>query len=171
MASGSYFPGYAEDNVWYDKSDPGSMGTPQTRIWIGNDGYDNCHAILFKNITIPKQAFISTAKLKITASLDGEGGACNVKIFFNASDNPVLPTTYEEAISLSKTSSIEWNAIPSWIAETTYESPDLKSILQEIVNRDGYVEGGNILIIIENNNSDAMAAREGYCADYEGTPP
>ena len=170
MTTKSFYPDFASDGVWFDKSDPDQIGFANTMVWLGNDGYDNCLALLFRSINIPQGATINAAKLRITAYADDANVSANVNIFFNAADSPVLPQTYAEALALVKTNAVEWSNIAAWTDTVVYESPDLKGILQEIVSRAGYVQGGNIIVIIENNNSDAMAVRTGFFAETEGPP-
>ena len=169
MASNSFYPDSASDGIWFDKSDPDQF-FHTTYVYLGdNDGYDNCCVCLFRNVNIPSGASITDARLRITADIeDTANSSANVNIYFNAVDTPALPESWAEAVALAKTAAVKWTNIPAWTTATVYESPDIKAILQAIVDRPGYVQGGSVIVIIENNNSDADAVRYGFFADMEG---
>ena len=169
MASNSFYPDSASDGIWFDKSAPGEL-SHSPYVYLGDDGYDNCCVCLFRDVNIPSGASITDARLRITAIADNANSSANVNIYFNAVDTPALPESWAEAMALAKTAAVKWTNIPAWTKATVYESPDLKGILQEIVSRPGYVQGGSVIVIIENDNSDADAVRYGFFADREGPP-
>ena len=172
MASNSFYPDSASDGIWLDKSDPDQFFHTKY-VYLGdNDGYDNCCVCLFRDVNIPSGASITDARLRITAAVeDSANSSANVNIYFNAVDTPALPESWAEAMALAKTAAVKWTNIPAWTTGTVYESPDIKAILQAIVDRPGYVQGGSVIVIIENNNSDAGAVRYGFLAeDTEGSP-
>ncbi|GAI91161.1 unnamed protein product, partial [marine sediment metagenome] len=41
---------------------------------------------------------------------------------------------------------IYWDNLPHWTAEQVIDSPDFKVVIQEIINREGWLEGNNIMI-------------------------
>jgi len=169
MASNSFYPDSASDGIWIDKSDPDQF-SHTAYVYLGEDGYDNCCVYLFRDVNIPPGASITNARLRITAVEDSANSSANVNIYFNAVDTPALPESWAEAMALAKTAAVEWTNIPAWTVATVYESPDIKAILQAIVDRPGYVQGGSVIVIIENDNSDADAVRYGFFADPEGEP-
>ena len=171
MASNSFYPDSASDGFWFDKSDPNNFSYNVPYVYLGdNDGYDNCCVYLFRDVNIPPGASITNARLRITAVEDSANSSANVNIYFNAVDTPALPESWAEVMALAKTAAVEWTNIPAWTMATVYESPDIKAILQAIVDRPGYVQRGSVIVIIENNNSDADAVRYGFFADMEGMP-
>src|SRR5690606_25048014 len=98
----------------------------------------------FTNITIPQGATISSAKIQIVAASSIASTAVNTTISALDADNASAPTTISEADSATRTTaSVDWNSVPAFIAGTTYDSPDISSVIQEVVNRPGWNSGNS----------------------------
>ena len=59
---------------------------------------------------------------------------------------------------LSTTAVVNWQPA-AWTNNTTYDTPDLSTIIQEIIDRAGWVSGAHMQIIMDNNGSSANAYR------------
>lgn len=127
--------------------------------WVGS---------CFGNVTVPKGAFINSAFLTYTSSDNRSTTNVNTKIYGVAADNATPATTFNEAdAEPSTTASTTWNAISAWTTDTEYSSPDIKSVIQEIVNRAGFASGNKICLLHYNNVSD-VAVRAPY--SHESSP-
>ncbi|MDA8692752.1 hypothetical protein N9L92_01730 [Saprospiraceae bacterium] len=63
-------------------------------------------------------------------------------------------------------SSTDWNNIPPWnIVSEKHETPDLKDIIQEIIDRPGWTTGNDLAIIIEGLGSRIAEAFDGERAN------
>jgi len=128
----------------------------------------------FLNVTIPKNATIDTAYLTLRAYATRTGTTVNSKIRGEAADNPVTFSTLADYQGRPKTTAVvNWNAIPAWTLDTDYNSPEIKTIIQELVNRAGWVSG-NALVIFWDDHDDlsthaAGCRRQGKAYDTDTT--
>ena len=120
----------------------------------------------FNSMDIPPGAFITKAVLKLRAKTpdapNTNNGPAAWVIRGQAADHATTFTTQVNNISnrpLTATS-VEWDPT-IWSANTTYESPDLKNLLQEIVNRPGWVSGNSLALIITGTGSRSAVSFNG----------
>jgi hypothetical protein len=131
-------------------------------ITIGNDGSNPCDGgLIFSGINIPKRAEIVSAKLLLTQA-DQNNRYPNLLIKGFAQDNaPAFSDDGSNRPSTrpKTTAETQWfigyaeeGTIlgEHWSAESVYESPELKEIAQEIVDRDGWAENNKIGLVIED---------------------
>lgn len=118
--------------------------------------YDRIHHVYlrFTNIIIPKDAIITSAILTGCASSTASSGTVAVNIKANLAENPLTITSYEDwEARIKTTASVSWN-LGALVQGTYYDSPDIKAVIQELVNQESWVSGNSILIFLENDNSD-----------------
>ncbi len=133
--------------------------------------------MVFGGWTIPENAIITDAYIQFTAS-SGSSGAAAFQVYGEASDNANLFSNMEDVFSRIQTSNnVNWSPA-TWAsagdAGLAQRTPDLSDIIQEIIDRPGYVEGNNIGLIISGTgrrdaeafDSDATSAPE-LCISYE----
>ncbi len=122
----------------------------------------------FTNVEIPKGKRINEAYLTITCNYSHTQNTVNSKICAVDADNPAAPTNYSEAENATRTTaSVAWNAITEWTAEGEYISPNIAPVIQEIIDRDGWVSGNSILLYWEDDGTTTInsTVREGYSLD------
>ncbi len=124
--------------------------------------------IRFPNATIPNGATIVSAFVRFTASFSNSQNTCNVNCYFNDVDNAVAPIDSASAVALSLTPAVAWNAIGAWVSGQLYDSVELKTILQDVVNRPGWVSGNALQIVFKNNGSSNNARRRAHTVDVFG---
>ncbi len=123
----------------------------------------------FNNINIPQGATITAATLDFTAA-NSDSGSTNLVFYGDDSDqsNPFTSTTNDLGpVSRPRTTAnVGWNAagtLASWTEGTEYQTPDLTSIIQEIINRSGWC-GGNSLAFLATGTGLRIAK------SYENDP-
>ncbi|MCL6296699.1 hypothetical protein [Jejuia spongiicola] len=116
----------------------------------------------FNKISIPKGATITSASIQFTVDEDVDNPADVVMtIFGEAVDNATTFTSTDFDISnrILTTASVDWN-IPVWAtvgeAGASQKTTDIKSVIQEIVNRSGW-EYDNSLNIIFSPTAATLA--------------
>jgi hypothetical protein len=132
----------------------GSMYRDSSDLELVFDGSTQ-HAvgIRFRNITIPQNATIDSAYIQFTVD-ETDSGNTHVKIYGEDTDNAAQYSDSDYDITnRPKTSgSVTWN-IPEWDnvgdSGADQRTPDLTSIVQEIVNRGGWSSGNSMAFIIE----------------------
>lgn len=117
----------------------------------------------FTNVTITRSATITSTVLSITSSGNKSTAETNVLYCFADADNPSAPTTFNEFTGISRTSGVEHNNLPTWSTGTTYQSSQLNTDFQTVVNRAGFSSGNAIIaFIMDNDSGSASAYRSTY---------
>jgi len=129
-------------------------------------------AFRFLNVAIPQGATITAAYLTIRASINRSGTAVNSRIRAQAADNPITFSTLADFDARAWTTAyVHWDNIPAWTANTDYQGPDISSVIQEIINRAGWVSG-NALVIL-HDDFEGRSTQAGYCErlgySYDGS--
>lgn len=114
----------------------------------------------FLNVTIPQGATIDDAK--ITFNFDGVArDEPDVTFFGEDTDNATAFTTDANNISgrARTTASVAWDdpqlGVNPGAGDDTRDTPDLKTIVQEIVNRAGWASGNALAILCTSTNGTA----------------
>ena len=102
----------------------------------------------FTGVTIPRNATIVSANIRLTAyPATSSQTAVNSVLQGEYSDNPSSFSNYNDFAARPKTSaSVYWDSIPVWVSESAYASPDISSIIREIVSRPNWTPGNSIVI-------------------------
>jgi hypothetical protein len=147
-------------NGGFDSADP--------EINLGNNGTAKKGFLFFGNTGIPQGANIIEAYLILTSSANLNGTVVNLKLTGAAEDDPSAPTTANDAEGRPRTiHQTGWLSVDAWTANTEYQSPSIRYIIQEIVDRPGFASDG-ILIFMEDNGSTTNASRKAH--SYNGDP-
>ena len=99
----------------------------------------------FLNVTIPQGNVIIEAYLTLRCSASKSGTVCNTRISAEDVDDAITfaddGAAFETRWAARTTARVDWDAIPAWTAETDYNSPECKTIEQELVDRPGWESG------------------------------
>lgn len=118
----------------------------------------------FQNIDIPQGASITNAYLEFTTAAT-DSGATDIIIEGEATDDaPVFITSTNNITGRNPTTnSVIWNSVPAWnTIDGTHQTPNLATIVQEIIDRDGWADGNAMSFIITGSGE-----RTAY--SYDGT--
>ncbi|WP_421861823.1 PilC/PilY family type IV pilus protein [Motiliproteus sp.] len=115
----------------------------------------------FNDITVPQGATITSAKLKLTggasnaesATLTFWGERVGQSEAFESGSNNISNRT-------RTTASVGWTGTPGFSESSTYTSPELKTIAQEIVNLSGWCGGNSMTFFVEGNAQRVIRAFE-----------
>ena len=135
--------------------------------WEGEPGDFNIltAGMRFRNIFIPKGAIIDSAFI-IVHSHEAKTAedVANLTIYGDASDD--AQTFTEDQLITARPSTeatISWIVNEEWGLWTPHSTPDLSTIVQEIVDRDGWVAGNSIAFVFAGEDqgpSEVENARE-----------
>jgi type IV pilus assembly protein PilY1 len=140
----------------------------------------------FTNITIPKGAIITSAYITFTASATRAGTVCRTKIRGEDADNPSAFSDYSDYSGRPRTSAeVNWDGIAPWTKDSEYNSPEIKTIIQEIIDREGWASGNALVLFWDDHedrsdhNADTWRGGQSYDGDsaktsklhIEYTPP
>ena len=118
----------------------------------------------FNNIPIPNGATILDARIQFTVK-DATTGACSLVIRGQAADHATTFTTSRYNISSRLLTSAAVNWIPAaWpavgAAGPDQQTPNLSSVLQEIVSRPGWQSGNSLALIVTGSGTRTASAYE-----------
>jgi len=110
--------------------------------------------MVFRNVTVPRDAEIVSAHLKIRSYNSRLTGSVYGVIEAEAADDSAAFDNYRYIDSLSTTvNSVIWDHDEPWLEDTWYDSPDLVDVIQEVINREGW-SAGNSLAILYSTRSE-----------------
>lgn len=144
----------------------------------------------FVDVNIVQGATIDKAYIQFTAAATGSSTA-HLKIYGEASDSPVtfVGGSGNNITARPDTSArVPWNNVPAWTtgaAGINQQTPDLKAIVQELIDRPGWTTNSALVIVLEDNatvGNRVAHARDGAPANApllyiefddgnEGPPP
>ncbi len=164
MESGTFYP-----NSGGDDGHCNSSGLSFTTDWDGELlGYYSEEAahfytfFRFVNITIPKEATIKSAFIRFTSFNSLSTTTVNLNCYFNNVDNAAAPSAGIDITGASLTSAVAWNGLGAWADGSQYDTPDLSSILQTVVDRANWQSGNAVLAQIRSNGASAYRAPSTY---------
>ena len=148
----------------YDYSETNSRGAKLHIDWlIPESGGSELVGLRFEDVQIPQGATVTKAEIKFTSATN-ESGSANFIIHGEAHNNsPALTASQNNISNRNKTTnSVEWNGVGAWTSNNVYSSPELKTIVQEIVNRNGWCGSNAMSFIISENGSNSLRRIKSY---------
>ncbi|MEE4245594.1 MAG: hypothetical protein V2I33_09290 [Kangiellaceae bacterium] len=144
-----------------------SNGGNQLNMQSNNDV-----ALRFRNILIPQGATISNAYLRFNACKSQSAGASSVIYGLNVGSAPTTNTDYP---ATPRTSGVSW-APSAWNEDDFYNSPNISSIVEQIVNGSGWESGNDMgFYIVSSSNercattrNDSVSRAPSLVIEYEG---
>lgn len=139
-------------------------------LYLGNDTNSTPRpqslGIRFTNIQVPKDASISSAYLEFTAG-DDDNSSIPLNIRMELADNPTIYSDSNKVTNAARSYStaVAWTP-GNWTDEVTYQSPDVSSLVQQIVNRSGWNKG-NAMAFELRRSGTATGRRRAY--SYNGS--
>ncbi len=140
---------YENDSIDKVDDDDLDMG------WEGDDLNIMTAYTRFRNVTLPKGAIIDSAFLKIYAHED-EYDEAIVKIYAEANDNS-SEFSEDEALDdrTYTTSYVDWDITEEWTMWEAYSTPDIKTVIQEVIDRDGWQYGNALTLFLKGEDQGA----------------
>jgi len=132
----------------------------------------------YTNITAPPGAIIIQSYFSVYAKGNyGAGGDEVSRTRISAEDIDDAPTFTNDKVAFDArwanrtTARVDWDNIPIEVAGNWYDSIDFKSVIQEIVNREGWESGNDIVIFWEDFDDRSAHIYDGRRggSSYDGT--
>ena len=150
-------------------SSPGLMDLTSSDLELvrdGNDG-DQWVGMRFTSVSIPKGSVIHNAYIQFTVDED-DSLIGTVIMHAEATDNGTTfsSTAFDISGRSRSNDSVSWSNIPYWgivgAAGADQQTPDISTLIEETVNRAGWVSGNAINIIMHGTG-------ERVAESYDGT--
>lgn len=150
-----------------EEESDGTMDASSSDIELVTDGSKGNQVVglRFHKVEVPVGATITNANIQFTVD-ETDTGVASLTIKGHDTDNASsFSSTAHNLSGRSTTSaSVKWNP-PSWsdvgAAAADQRSPDIKAIVQEIVDRDGWSQGNSLVIIITGTGTRTAEAYDG----------
>ncbi|MFH1672674.1 MAG: PilC/PilY family type IV pilus protein [Pseudomonadota bacterium] len=131
-------------------------GSADLDLAYENNPYFNMlNGTRFKEVEIPQGATITNAYIEFTAYANSAAAVAGATLTFTGQDIDDAPTFTGTNSDISgrtdTTASVNWE-VPAWTSGTAYQSPDISSIVQEIVNRSGWSSGNGMVFKISSSS-------------------
>lgn len=146
----------------------GEMDDGSSDLEIIKEDSDQLIGIRFADLAIPQGATIVSAYIQFTVDEPNKtANPFNVNIHAEATANSLTFTNEDYNISSrTKTNTaVNWKGIPDWtVAQEAGEdqrTPDLASLVQEIVDKAGWEEGNALSFILSGSGTRSAEAYEG----------
>ena len=120
----------------------------------------------FAGVNVPAGAVITNAYIRFRAtaadSPNTNDNTADLTIRGQAADNPTTFLATANDISGRPTTgaAVAWNP-SAWATGTNYDTPDLTSVVQEIVNRNGWAANQSLVLIITGSGSRSADSYDG----------
>jgi hypothetical protein len=144
----------------------GAVVLNSTDLELADDGAaTQLVGMRFNSVQIPKGASIMGAYIEFETDV-AWSSACSLTIRGQAADSPSTFTTTSNDLSTrtKTTASVAW-APAAWnTVDQKHQTPDLTTVVQEIINRPGWAEGNSLVLFAEGSGT-----REAESFDGEST--
>lgn len=117
---------------------------------------------------IPQGATITSAVIDFVAGANSSATNAVIAIAAEDADNPTAPVSQADFAGRARTTAVTAWLPGAWTAGTPVQSPDISTVIQEVVDRPGFVSGNAIQIFLDDNGSSSAASRR--FTTYNGNP-
>ena len=168
----------ATDDVWVDRT-PASESFDKNSVSF-EAGYGAVgdaaegSAARFLNINIPAASTINLANLILTAKFTNALTTVNSSITAELNNTPItFDNVTEFNARVWTTANVTWDNIAAWTLDAAYSSPDIKTVIQEVVDNPGWAAGNPMVILWEDwgqrSTQNNNRVRTGWTYDSDPT--
>jgi len=139
----------------------GRMDFASPELELVNNGMAQAVGLRFSNVNIPAGVLVVNAYIEFRVG-GTETGSCSLSIRGHDTDSAGRFSSFAGLSSLVTTSaSVGWSPSPWTEMGAKKRTPDLKSIVQEIVNRSGWSQGNDMAFIITGSGTRVAESYDG----------
>ncbi|HEC15619.1 MAG TPA: VWA domain-containing protein [Sedimenticola sp.] len=110
------------------------------------------NGLRFNDVRINQGATIMEARLQLTSKYNDTGSMTITLKAENNDDANTYSSVNSDISNRPTTGAVSWSPT-DWVANGTYESPDIKSLVQSVVNRTGWTPGNAMALVVEASGS------------------
>lgn len=154
MSSGIFYPVESLDDGRHGGSPNFQYGVNHYMVLGRSASFSYDAWIRFVNVTIPQGATIESAFVRLTADRNETSTTVRTDWYFNLEPNADQPISRADLLADTLTNShVDWDSIASWSAGVQYDTPDLSTPLQEVIDLPGWTSGNALLLQIRDDAS------------------
>jgi len=159
----TYNEGQSTDDC--DENAGTSIDLTSLNLHLGRSSSINWNnGLRFNNITIPQGSTINSAVISFKARYDQTNTTVDIDYWGDDVDDASTFSTYTDYDNRTKTTATTSQTFGAWTANSTYSSTELKTIVQEIVNRGSWSSGNSIAILTSRKTT--WYVQQPYSYDY-----
>jgi len=133
----------------------------QSAGYQGSTNYKLGGGMRFTNITIPKGSTINVAYIVFTCRAPNSATAVKSRLRGEDIDDAPTFSDIADYNSRDRTSaSVDWDNLPAWVVDTEYTSPDIKTVIQEIIDRAGWASGNDLVMFWDDHDDRSTHASD-----------
>ena len=121
----------------------------------------------FNDVTIPQGSIITSAYVEFEVD-EVDTGATSLEFRAeDVDDAPAFTTAPFNLTTRAFTSAVvDWPNVPAWTTVSSkQQTPDLAPIIQEVVDRAGWVEGNSVIVVVTGSGERTAESYEGEAAN------
>jgi len=132
-----------------------------TELTIGNNGDGSVSDISLRwLLNVAAGSTIDTSYVTLVARYDDAATTVSTTVYREAATNPAAPTTMADFSGRTMdATTVAWASLSAWTANSAYNTPEIKTIIQDCIDAVGWASGQAIQIFIKNNSSTSGAIR------------
>lgn len=134
----------------------GSFSTTAVFFTMGDtNSTQHYGGLWFDNPCIDSGATIDSAFLRVISANLENGTGARTKITGEDTASATSWSSDDFSSRTKTTAAVDWDPDVAWSDGDTIHSPNIASVVQEVIDRSDYVEGNPIMILIDNDASTA----------------
>jgi type IV pilus assembly protein PilY1 len=153
------------NDAFYTSS--GTFDAGNTLVFGRNSSSVAYNLLLRFQVNVPKDSAIISSQLVFRNIAFSTLYTTNYIIRLEDTDDASVISTYSGAVNAVKTTGVSW-ASGSVSSGSTYVSSDISTLIQNMVNRTGWVSGNYINVFVENDGNSNGSVK--YARSYEEDP-
>jgi hypothetical protein len=159
--SDTFVPTQGTDDAYVDDT-ANSIDTTDTFLRFGTFGDGNTLdlGVRFRSVAVPTGVTITSAIIRFTAASTDSVTTCNADIVGEDNGTPAVFSTYADFAGRDRTTAVvDWDGLGTWTVGNTYDTPDISTIIQEIIDRGDWADGNDLVVFVEDDGSSVGAFR------------
>ncbi|MCJ7828265.1 MAG: hypothetical protein MUP81_00795 [Dehalococcoidia bacterium] len=123
----------------------------------------------FTNVTIPKLSYLWEVKLKFQSAALVSTPCQKIRLRSEIAPNSAVFTDLANFDARAWSASpLYWLNIPTWVAAGLYESPDVKTLFQEVISQPAWLPGNPVTFLFDDFLNNCTGDRRPW--SYDGNP-
>lgn len=150
-----------------ERTSNGALSTGSSDLeMVSDNGKDQYIGMRFNDINVSPGAEITEAYVEFTADGDTSTATSLTIKGHKVADSPAFEgnSNISNRFGSTTTASVDWSSIPSWNDNDVYQTPDLKDVIQEIVDQAGWAAGNSLSLLISGSGTRRAESYNGDAA-------
>lgn len=147
-----------------ESSGSGSVNVASSDLQLIKDGANQIVGLRFQSLNIPQGATIQQANVDFVIDVLGTTPNITLNVYGQAHDDAAtFTTTKNDVTSRAKTTAtVTWAITTVPAVNATLSTPDIKTVIQEIVNRSAWASGNDIVVILAHQSGTGLRVAKSY---------